>query len=292
MQLTRESRRSLNGFIFTLPALAFIFSMLLFPLIYSLILSLTRYNVLYDPKPVFIGLANYIEAFKDPLFIGATVKTLILAAAAVPLGVLIPLGIALLLSSVRRFSNIYEIGLYIPIIIPVSLGCLIFLLILNPDMGYVNYFIHHVLYARGNFEWNGTGLSAFVTIMLVSQWQLGYQVVLLVAGLKSVDYELIEAAKIDGANEFQRTLYIKIPQIKGTLAVVTIFALIKGFKTFVQPMVMTLGGPNQATDTLYFLLYKTGFALHRMGYASTMAYILSILILLSSLLNLKAFKVD
>jgi len=292
VQLTRESRKSLNGFMFTLPALAFIFIMLLFPLIYTFILSLSKYDVLYDVKPVFVGFANYIKAFKDPLFIGATLHTLIFAAVSIPLGVLIPLGIALLLSSVHKFSNLYEIGLYIPIIIPVSLGSLIFLLILNPNIGYVNYFLSHVLHSNSQFSWNANGVSALTTLILVTQWGLGYQVILLVAGLTSVDPELLEAAKIDGASEFQRTIYIKIPQIKGTIAVVTIFALIKGFKTFVQPMVMTLGGPNHATETIYFLLYRTGFEMHRMGYASTMAYILSILILLSSLFNLKSFKVD
>ena len=292
MQLSRESRKALIGFSFTLPALVFIFSMLLFPLLYSLILSFTKYNVLYDVKPVFVGITNYIRAFKDSIFIGATIRTFIFAAASIPLGVLIPLFLALLLTSVTKFTNFYEIGLYIPIIIPLSLASLIFLLILDPDIGYVNYFLDHILHLKYRFYWNGNGLSALFTIIFVSQWQLGYQVVLLVAALKGVDYELLEAAKIDGANDFQRAVYVKIPQIKGTLSVVTIFALIKGFKTFVQPMVMSSGGPNHATETLYFLLYKTGFDLHRMGYASTMAYILSILILLSSLFNLKAFKVE
>ncbi len=292
MELSRTAQKSITGFVFTLPSLIFIFSMLLFPLFYSFVLSLSKYNVLYDTSPVFVGFANYIQAFGDPLFINATLRTFIFAVASIPFGVLIPLGIALLLSSIRKFSDIYEIGLYLPIIIPLSLGSLIFVLILEPSIGYVNYFLQQILHLQYQFQWNVDGVTSLITIILVSQWQLGYQVVLLVAGLKSVDHELLEAAKIDGANEIQRILYIKIPQIKGTLAVVTIFALIKGFKTFVQPMVMSLGGPDHATETLYFLLYKTGFEMHRMGYASTMAYILSVLILLSSLFNLKAFKVE
>ena len=293
MSSSRESRKARAGFLFTVPALLFIFMVLLFPLGYSFYLSLCNYNVLYDTSPTFIGLENYIQAFQDPLFLRSIGTTFIFAGASLVLGVLVPLVLALFLSALsrRRLADLHETLIYLPVIIPVSLGCLIFSLLLEPSLGYTNYFITHFL-GRNPFIWTQDGHTALATLILISQWQLGYQVVILSASLRGVDKELLEAATIDGANEIQKMLFIKIPEIQASISVVTIFALIKGFKTFVQPMVMTLGGPDHATETIYFRLFRTGFSLHQMGYASSMAYILSVLIILASLMSFKAFKVD
>ena len=103
---------------------------------------------------------------------------------------------------------------------------------------------------------------------------------------------MIEAAQIDGATGIQRVLYITLPQIRQTTAVVSVLAIIRAFKIFVHPMVLTQGGPLHATETIYFYLYRTGFEYFEMGTASAMAYFLSFAILLVSIINLKIFKTD
>ncbi len=107
-----------------------------------------------------------------------------------------------------------------------------------------------------------------------------------------MDKELLEAAEIDGASAIQRIFYITLPQIRGTTAVVSVLAIVRAFKIFVHPMVLTRGGPLHATETIYLYLYRTGFEFFEMGKASSMAYFLNFIILLVSLFNLKIFKID
>ena len=175
--------------------------------------------------------------------------------------------------------------------VPISLGCLIFLLLLDPTNGYFNFFLTKRLGLPG-FNWVETGWTALLTMVLISNWEMGYQVLLFLTALKGVDRELIEAAQIDGASGFQRIFYITLPQINQTTAVVSVLAIIRAFKIFVHPMVLTQGGPLHATETIYFYLYRTGFEYFEMGTASAMAYFLSFAILLVSIVNLKLFKTD
>jgi len=129
-------------------------------------------------------------------------------------------------------------------------------------------------------------------MVLISNWEMGYQVILFLTALKGVDRALIEAAEIDGASGIQRVFYVTLPQIRETTAVVSVLAIIRAFKIFVHPMVLTRGGPLHATETIYFYLYRTGFEFFEMGKASAMAYFLSFAILLVSVFNLKIFKTD
>lgn len=291
MNITRATRKAWAGFAFVLPSLLFVIVFLLLPLIYTFVLSLCKFNFSYDNYPRFIGLRNYLEIFRDPWFINALRNTLIFGLSTLLFGVLVPLVIALMIHSLLRWTLLYEISIFIPIVVPVSLGALTFLLILDPAYGYINYLLVRLLHLP-SLLWYGNGPMALVVMILVTHWGLGYEVILFLGGLKAIDVELLEAAQIDGASAWQRIRYVTLPLLRETTTVVVIFALIRALKVFVQPMVMTQGGPNHATETIYLYLYKTAFSLHQMGTASAMAYILSIIILAASLTNLRLFKVE
>jgi len=289
--MKRESRKALSGFLFVFPSLLFVIAFLILPLLYTFVLSLTKYNFSYDFYPKFRGILNYIDVFKDPWFVNAMKNTFIFGLAAIPLGVLLPLIAALMVDSIEGFTMPYEISIFIPIVVPISLGALMFLLILDSSYGYITYFAEKILHLRP-FNWTDNGTVTLAIVVLVSNWTLGYQIILFIGGLKMVDQELLEAAEIDGATRIQRIVYVTLPQIRETTAVVTVFALMRALKVFVQPMVMTDGGPMHATETLYYYMYRTAFNLYQMGLASTMAYILSFIILIASLINLKVFRFE
>jgi len=291
MALTRAMQKRITGFLFVLPAFLFVLLFLVFPLVYSLYLSTTSYNFAYDPSPTFVFLENYAEIFKDPLFLNSIKVTLVFVGLGIPIGIITPLILSLLLDSLGRRTALYESAIFVPLVVPMSLGCLIFLLLLDPTNGFFNFFLTKRL-GLPSFIWVEKGWTALLTMVLISNWEMGYQVLLFLTALKGVDRELIEAAKIDGATGIQRVLYITLPQIRQTTAVVSVLAIIRAFKIFVHPMVLTQGGPLHATETIYFYLYRTGFEYFEMGTASAMAYFLSFAILLVSIVNLKIFKTD
>jgi len=291
MAVTREQRKRTAGFLFVFPAFLFVMLFMVFPLVYSLCLSTTSYNFAYDDSPTFVFLQNYVEIFQDPLFLNSIRVTLVFVGLGVPIGIILPLIIALMLDTLTRRTALYESAIFVPLVVPISLGCLIFLLMLDPTNGYMNFFLTERL-GLSSFSWVDKGWTALLIMVLISNWELGYQVILFLTGLKSVDRELLEAAEIDGASALQRVFYITLPQIRNTTAVVSVLAVIRAFKIFVHPMVLTRGGPLHATETIYFYLYRTGFEFFEMGKASAMAYCLSFMILLVSLFNLKIFKTD
>ena len=291
MAMTRTAQKRLAGFLFVLPAFLFVLLFMVFPLLYSLYLSTTSYNFAYDASPTFIWFQNYIEIFQDPLFLNSIKVTLVFVALGIPIGIITPLVLALLLDSLGRKTTMYESAIFVPLVVPISLGCLIFLLILDPANGYFNFFLTKRLGLQP-FNWVERGWTALLIMVLISNWEMGYQVILFLTALKGVDRELIEAAEIDGAGGIQRVFYVTLPQIRETTAVVSVLAIIRAFKIFVHPMVLTAGGPLHATETIYFYLYRTGFEFFEMGKASTMAYFLSFAILLVSVFNLRIFKTD
>jgi ABC-type sugar transport system permease subunit len=291
MVMTRVKRKRVAGFLFVLPAFLFVLLFMIFPLFYSLFLSTTSYNFAYDASPTFILFKNYIEIFKDPLFLNSIKVTLVFVGLGIPIGIITPLVLALLLDSLGRRTTLYESAIFVPLVVPISLGCLIFLLMLDPTNGYINFFLTKRLGLQ-TFNWVQKGWTALVIMVLISNWEMGYQVILFLTALKGVDRELIEAAEIDGASGIQRIFYVTLPQIRETTAVVSVLAIIRAFKIFVHPMVLTAGGPLHATETIYFYLYRTGFEFFEMGKASAMAYFLSFAILLVSIANLKIFKTD
>jgi ABC-type sugar transport system permease subunit len=289
--MTRATQKRVTGFLFVLPGFLFVLLFMVFPLAYSFYLSTTSYNFAYDPSPTFTYFKNYVEIFKDPLFLNSIKVTLVFVGLGIPIGIMTPLILSLLLDSLGRRTSLYESAIFVPLVVPISLGCLIFLLLLDPTNGYINFFLEERLGLSG-FNWVEKGWTALLIMVLISNWEMGYQVLLFLTALKGVDRELIEAAQIDGATGIQRVFYITLPQIRQTTAVVSVLAIIRAFKIFVHPMVLTQGGPLHATETIYFYLYRTAFHHFDMGRASAMAYFLSFAILLVSVFNLRIFKTD
>ncbi len=280
------------GYFFLLPGFIFIFVFMIYPLFRSLFLSFTQYNFAFDDKPIFTGLKNYIDMFSDAYFIEAFKNTFVFSFMFFPGMMILSLIVALMLDRGLKGSGFFRTTIFLPVVIPLSLTGIIFQWILNDQYGLLNFFLKDVL-GMGFLakNWLGDDTWAMVSIVFVSLWKyMGMLVILYMAGLQAISNELYEAAKVDGATGLQRILRITLPNLRESYVVCGIWTIIQSVKVFEQPFIMTQGGPGTSTLVLYQYTWENAFKFLEMGYASAIAYVMGIIILIFSLLNLKLSK--
>ena len=275
------------GVAFVLPALAFVFVFMLYPLVSSGYMSVTEYNFVYDDAPVFIGLDNYVNAFHDPQFLTSLKNTFVFGAFYFVAIMIISLGLALLLFQRLRFNAFFRSAIFVPIVVPLSLAGLIFLWILQPNYGLLNTFLTQVLHAPSLAQpWLSQGWTAMASIIVLALWaNVGFVTILFLAGLQSLSPEILEAAEVDGAGGLRKVWSVILPNLRETYFITGTWAIIHALKVFVEPMVMTDGGPGTSTLVLYQQVYQTAFTYFDMGYASAMGYVLGFIILLLVIVN-------
>lgn len=283
----QRRRKKIAGFLFVLPAALFVFSFMLYPLIYSLFISLHKFNFVYDDAPEFIGLANYINAFADETFLVSLMNTFIFAFFYVASIMVISLFLALLLFQKIKFNNFYRTAIFIPVVVPLSLAALAFLWILEPNYGLLNHILGDVLGLKIlTRPWLNEGITAMGSIIGVGLWAtIGFETILFLGGLQSIPSDILEAAEVDGANGWKKVVYVILPNLRETFILTGIWATLHGVKVFIEPMVMTSGGPGDSTLVLYQHVYYTAFSYFDMGYASAMAYILGAIAMALSVAN-------
>ena len=277
-----------------LPGFLFIAVYMAYPMIRSLYLGFTQYNFAFDDKPIFVWFANYVKMFSDTYFLDALKNTAVFTVVFLPSVIIISLVIALLLDHGVRASAFFRTCIFLPVIVPLSLSGIIFQWILNQNYGLLNWFLSDVLHLGGLAQnWLGDPTWAMVSIIVVSLWKnIGLLVVMFMAGLQSISNDIIEASRIDGANVMQRTFKIVLPNIRESFVICGIWAIIQAVKVFEQPFIMTNGGPGTATLVLYQYTWLNAFKYFEMGYASSIAYFMGIVILTLSLLNMRINRSD
>lgn len=279
----------------TLAALAFILpwfiGFLIFtagPMIASLGLSLTDYNVLHAPN--FVGLANYEELLKDPRIAQSLGNTVYYAILHVPLSIIIALALAMLLNQVGRASGFFRTVFYLPSVTPaVAIGTL-FLWLLNPRVGLINRGL--ALIGIEGPGWTTDPNWIKPGIVLMSLWSVGTTVIIFLAALRNVPKELYEAADIDGANTWQQFARITIPMISGALFFIVIVNTISSLQIFTEVYTMYFGkqasGAASSAGLFYNIyLFRQAFEFLHMGYASAMAWLLFVIILILTLIQLR-----
>lgn len=292
----RGKRKFPAGVLFILPAFLFIFVFMLYPLVSSGYMSLTEYNFVYDDVPKFIGLDNYFAAFNDPQFMTALSNTFVYSIIYFILVMVSSLSIALLLFQKLRFNSFYRSAIFVPIVVPLSLAALVFLWILQPNYGLLNYVLGDVLGLRFLTQpWLSQGPTAMGSIIVLSAWaSIGFVTILFLAGLQGISNDTLEAAEMDGARGMRKIFYIVLPSLRETYLLTATWTIIHALKVFVEPMVMTDGGPGTSTLVVYQQVYLTAFNYFDMGYASAMGYILGLIILILVVGNflLSRFRAD
>jgi multiple sugar transport system permease protein len=261
------------------------------PMIASLYISLTRWNVL--TAPVFIGLDNYIFILtRDSDFRQALKVTTIYSIFSIPIQLMIALGLAILLNEATKMVGLFRTLFYLPAVVAVVASAVLWQWLLNPDVGPINGFLR--LFGIQGPKWFADPNWALPGLIIMSMWGVGGQMLIFLAGLKGIPKSLYEAGEIDGATRVQRFFTITLPMLSSTVFFNLVLGIIGSFQTFGSALVIssaragTPGGPLKST--LFYMLYTwvKGFAETRMGYAAALSWILFIIILIFTLITLRS----
>jgi multiple sugar transport system permease protein len=246
------------------------------PILASLALSLTEFDIITPPR--FIGLDNYRDLFADPLFWQSLSVTVRYAVIALPLGLVLALALAVLLNQPIKGVAVWRTIFYLPAVVSGAAVAVLWSWILNPEFGVVNLVLRAAGFSGPN--WLNDTRTALPALVMVSLWGVGGSVVIYLAGLQGIPSDLYDAATVDGANAWQRFFQITLPMLSPVIFFNLVIGLIGAFQFFTEPFVMTEGGPENSTLTYILYLYRNAFDYLRMGYASALAWVFFVLVLL------------
>ena len=256
----------------------------LLPMLASLGISMTRWNILESPK--WIGLANYAKILTDDELFWQALKVTFIYTLSVPLRMAFALLLAVMLNQKVKGLALFRTIYYLPAVVGGVASSVVWIWIFNPNMGVLNYLLELVSIQGPN--WLRSETWVIPSFMIMSLWRVGGSMVIYLAGLQGVPTALYEAAKIDGANAVQRFISVTLPMISPVIFYNVVMAVIGSFQVFTAGYVMTNGGPHNASLFYVLYLYRHAFQFFRMGYASALAWVLFVIILIFTLSIIKS----
>jgi multiple sugar transport system permease protein len=272
--------------LFLAPALSAIGIFFFLPVLAALLLSFTDFDIyglgsLADVR--FIGLKNYLQILRDPLFWTALNNTLYFLVVGGPLSIGVSLGAALLLNQkLVRWKPVFRFATFAPVVTTLVAVAVVWRFIYHPRFGLLNYLLS--LGGVDPIDWLGDPHWAMPAMILLAVWKnFGYNMIIFIAGLQNISPTLYEAASIDGAGPWQQFRSITLPMLAPTTIFITIITMIGYVQLFAEPYVMTQGGPMNSTLSIVLLMYQQGFRWWSMGYAAALAFVLFLIILAASL---------
>jgi multiple sugar transport system permease protein len=280
-------RQAVAGYLFVAPAILIFFVFTLLPVACALYLSFTNYDVF--TKMDWIGTLNYQDVFDDPLFWEALNNTTTYTAWSIPISMAIGLGLALLLNQKLGGLGVYRTVYYVPVVTSMVAVAMIWIQLFDPLYGVISNALEGI--GLPSINWLGDPNLAMPSIIAVSVWKvIGWNMLIYLAGLQAIPDYLKEAAAIDGANPWQSFWKITLPLLQPTTFFIFVTSLIGAFQVFDQVYVMTGGGPAGATTTLVHQIYNAAFKALDMGYAAAMSFVLFGIILVVSLVSMRAVR--
>ena len=276
-------------YLFLLPAGLILLVFFFIPFFQTVYLSFFDYsNSIYNPN--YVGIENYKELLSSPLFYQVMGNTFYFLILAVPFLVIFPLFLAILINQKIRGITLYKILIYLPVIVSIVVAAIAFKWLYAQE-GILNYFVG--LLDIKPVGWLTDSRFSMLSVAIVTIWKgVGYYMMIYIASLMSVPQELYEACDIDGANFLTKHLTVTIPQIMPTIALVSTISIISAMKVFVEIYVMTKGGPLNSSKTIVYYIYERAFENLDLGYASALAVVLLVVIMLFSLINIFVFEKD
>jgi len=289
VRLTITAKRELWGALFIFPAMLWILVFTIYPMLNAFYLSLTSYDLLRPPE--FIGLDNYVQLLGDQRFWLVFENTFGYAfGRGIPL-VVLALSIGIVLGRPFRLSAFYRTLYFIPVVLSGVVVSIVWGLLYSPT-GLVNQLIAPFT-GGSTVYWLTRGETAPYAIIIMAVWQqVGFYMIVFIAGLQGIPAEFYDAAAIDGATAWQRFRHITLPLLKPTTVFVTVICLINGFQAFTYQFVMTNGGPSDATNVLSLLIYQTGLQFLKMGLAAAMSLVLFVAILILTITQLRLSRTE
>lgn len=282
-----RKRVDFSGALYILPSFAILALVMIVPIVLSAYFSLTQYSVL--DEPTFIGAENYTRLLADEGFKKAIGVTAVYTLLAVPAQTLLSLLIAHAVARTfrNRFGSLVRSALFIPVMSSMVLVGAVWRVFLGGDSGLLNQLLG--VFGVPSVSWLGRPWLALVMVAVVTVWKnVGYFLVIYYAGIMEIPGELYEAASLDGATPAQQFRHITLPTLKPVTLLVVILGTIWSFQVFDLVYSLTGGGPGGATSTLVMAIYHAGFKNYQLGYASAMAIVLFVIVLLVSVIQRRA----
>lgn len=273
----------LTALIFILPAVLGTLIFIVIPVIFSFSLSFVDWDLLSPMK--FVGLSNFKDVLTDSTFVQVLINTFVFAIASSVFAVIIPLVLACILNTKIRGNNFYKTAYFLPFITPMIVIAIVWQWVFDPNIGLLNQILHT------HIKWLYDVRFAMPALIAVSVWKLiGYNMIIFLSGLSTINQEVLEAAKIDGANSWQVFKNVTVPLLSPTIFFVIVITSISSFQVFDLIYVMTQGGPDNSTMVLVYSIYKYAFEYFDVGKASAIAYILFAIIFVLVLCQWKLRK--
>ena len=266
---------SLMGYLMSAPYIIYFLVFSAFPIFFSFFLVFHRWNIVGPLK--WVGLANFNMMFSDPLFWKSIYNTVIFLLVHIPLQVVIALILAEVLNQQIKARAFFRAAFFLPVVVSGVVVTILWKQLYSTDTGLLN----NLLFAIGidKVEWLTSTAMAMPSIAIMATWKnVGLYLILFLAGLQSVPAYMYEAADMDGATTLQKFRYITIPAINPVIVMVLILSTINGFSLFIEPYVMTGGGPLNSTLSTVLYIYRQGFSFYKMGYAATLGFMLTVVI--------------
>ncbi|MGG4393991.1 sugar ABC transporter permease [Paenibacillus thiaminolyticus] len=284
MKLSESKRDNMYFYLFISPWLIGFIVFALYPILASLYYSFTDYDIISSPH--FIGLGNYKELFEDELFYKSIVVTLKYTLISVPLGLFLSLIFAMLINMKIPARGFFRTAMYFPSMVSGVSMSLLWFWIFNPEVGVFNYILSW--FGVKGPAWFLDENFAIWALIIMTFWGVGAGMIIFLAGLQGVPSSLLEAAKLDGAGRWTTFWKVTFPMISPVFLFQLIMSVIESFQVFTQAYVMTQGGPNYSTRFYVYNVYVSAFKDFRLGYASAMAWLLLLAILIITVIIMQS----
>ncbi len=286
-------RETISGYLFLLPSLLFFLVFVVYPMIMCVFTSLTD-ATMADSGGNFVGLTNYLNLFKDPIFIKALLNTVIIVVVSVPIVCAFSLWVGARIYNMHNWAcSAFRVIFYLPVVT----GSVAVTVVWKWIYHYYNGVLNFVGTSAGLWEKNINflgdpkfALGCIILILITTS--VGQPIVLYVSALGNVDQSLVEAAQVDGATDLQVFWKVKWPQIMPTTLYILVITTINSFQCFALIQLLTSGGPQHATDTVMYYIYYSAFTLYKYGYANAMGVVLALCIAALSAVQFKLAKTD
>jgi multiple sugar transport system permease protein len=276
-----------SAYVFLLPGVIIFSVFTLAGTVFGIWLTFHRWSIIEPDKP-FVGLDNYRDMFADERFTESVLNTAYFTGASVPLTMAIGLLLALLLNLPLRFRGLFRTAYYLPVVTPFVVSAILWKWLYNGEYGLFNYYLLKGHIIDQPLLWLSDKNLAMPSVILMTIWAgTGFSMVVYLAGLQSIPEELYESARLDGAGPIQRLRHITVPMLRPTTLFLLVLGIIGSLQVFTQIFVMTSGGPVNKTTTMVYYMYLWAFKYYDMGYASTLAFALFVMLLAFTAIQLR-----
>ena len=281
--------KSRTGYWFVVPYVVFFLAFIAYPLAFSFVLLFHRWNIVSPME--WVGLKNFQRLLQDPLFFKAIGNTLIFLLIHIPLQIVVALGFAVLLSSKLKFRGLFRAVYFTPVVVSGVVVTILWQQLYAYDAGLLNRLL--TMLGIDKVPWLINPHVAMPSVALMATWKnVGIYIVLFLVGLQNIPHELYESASLDGATGTRQFFRITLPMLNPTIVVVVVLSTIGGFSLFIEPYVLTGGGPMESTLSAVLYIYNQAFNFGHMGYAATLGFVFALIILSVVLLQRKFIETE